>query len=372
MKDHVDLIWPATFAVIAVIALLIMVSLSFLILSYVAIIIGGFIALSLVLKILYDGYFPVPAKSKVVLLAFEDFYKVLSPGVNIVFPYFGIFSLEKDDEGEIKYFPITVYPLAVFDRETVVRAAEEDKSSELTEFLDTQAYLIATLYYDTFNVKRAYLNREDYVNDLKAWFRSLLRDYCRTKNLNEVDSAKENLGLLDLFSNQIGSWNECNSREEAQMSQEEYSFVRKEDNTIIVCLRDYGVWLHGFLLEDTILPRDIEEIQKKKNIAQVNKKVAKINAKTAKIVSRGIKKAWVEESVSIEDFSRNLRALGMSSADVTNMINQRLHWQGAEKLEKERGAWVSKSGGETTIIIGDRNAQLGASAKAGGASIANN
>jgi regulator of protease activity HflC (stomatin/prohibitin superfamily) len=270
MKEHVDLIWLATFVAIVFVALLVVAGLTFVLPFYLAIIIGVFTGLLFATKVVYDGYYPVPAKSKVVLLAFEDFYKVLGPGAHIVFPYFDIFDLEKDKDGEVKYFPIAIYPLPIFEREVVVEAAKNNESSVLTEFKDTQAYLIAKLYFYTVDVKQAYLGREDYVDDLKAWFRSLLRDYCRTRDLDEVDNEKENLGLKQIFLDKMENWDECNLKEEAENSDVEYSYIIKESGSIIIYLRDYGVWLRSFLLEDTILPHDIEEIQKKKNIAQVN------------------------------------------------------------------------------------------------------
>lgn len=367
MKNLIWMLWPATFVVVVLLAFIVGYAL-------VAFVVGAILATILI--VLYDGFFSIPAKKRVVLLLFEDFYKVLSPGAHIVFPYFSIFSLAKDSEGDVLFFPDTIDDLPVFEREKIVQQAKNNESTDLTEFKDLQAFLIATLYFRVANVKVAFLERDNYLLDLQAWFKSLLRDYCKDKNLVDIDTAKDNVGLDELLSIHFPDWEEKTSREEAEQWAVENNincFVKsgKAQKVKYVYLYKYGIWLENFLLEDIILPHDIEDAQRQQNIATARQKVAEVEAETAEIVAKGQKQAWAQNSESWENAYNKLITLGVGPKEATEVISQNQHWQGAQDLEKIRGEWISKSGTKPTIILGDRNAQLGASAKAGGAAISN-
>ncbi|NCD00551.1 hypothetical protein EOL94_00415 [bacterium] len=295
-------------------------------------------ALFFSVKTFLNGFFTIPENYKAVLLNFNQFSEVLDPGPKVVFPYFSVYSLGQDSDGDEILFSKAIESLYLLKMDTVREDMKNKDYSETSEFKDGQAWVVCDVTYRVIDPEKAFRHRQGFKKDILAKFRELLNNFLKEKIIEDL---LKNSSIINIDNIDPGS-----------------------DNYRDKYLREDGVEIIDFRLQDIVLTPQTSEARDKILQSSVEIDVAKNQRKVVSILAIADRNATKDSVKAWVYASEELKSLGYTDDQVRKLLETHIKWDTLEKTEKMK--WEAfKNAKDADLIVGSSDAMMGAAASTG-------
>ncbi len=177
--------WGITIAMFLVISIIIFVIVSIWASFLVSTIIGVSIFTALSLYLVFKSVVSVPERYNYVVTLFGAYYKTLKPGLNLVYPWFNVFSLASS-------YCVSEHSIGIF------KDANGD-FSEMVEFKESAAWIMLSARLKVVDTEKAFSAVEDVYREIRDIGKKYFRDYAEDKDILDFHDKDSDIDVDALF-----------------------------------------------------------------------------------------------------------------------------------------------------------------------------
>jgi regulator of protease activity HflC (stomatin/prohibitin superfamily) len=180
-------IWSVTISAFVVVSIIFALIVGMWVNFLTSFLLGVMLFLILLAILLIKAIVSVPERYNYILTYFGRYHKTLKPGLNIVYPWFGIFEIPIA-------FNVSEHSVQIF-------ADAKGDFGEMVEFKESAAWIRLSTRVKVVNPRKAFTKVEDVYKEIKDIFKKHFRAYAEDKDVLDFTDKNNSVDLDTLFVN---------------------------------------------------------------------------------------------------------------------------------------------------------------------------